>query len=485
MMLAATAIILLQGQSVLTQAIDISPQTTSPEILITLNRGQAIGVSNLSLGFMLDFEWPYYVRSSAQQDLARKANFRGLIRVFDFRSENPNSCIHWDESRKAGTFDWTAVDLLVHRILEIGAEPMFVLGGYDGSGGPQIPPGMAVDANTNLPYAESFAAYASEWVKHFRAVGLPVRYYEIVNEPWTYFGWEHVDLARLDNYMRLFNAVASGMRRENSDLMISQDFIGSKQVMDYWLTHGGADVDSIDFHKYGAWIVGQKTDPELLKVAEEEYFGTWPLGQSIEEARRAWFNARGKLLPIVVSEYNINGAWENGTDPKIQQMVGAVWTALVLRLSVLAGVRQAVYYSFSGSASWGKNNTYTGAGFGMVDSDNDRPWYQYYAQYMLGNNLSPGDAIVGTTSSSEDVRTLAWIHNRELNILLICKVDEQRIVRIGGLKGEVKLLKIDNTVPWENPALQTGLIKSEDPLPINGYTVALLQAGIPLLVQRR
>jgi hypothetical protein len=188
---------------------------------------------------------------------------------------------------------------------------------------------------------------------------------------------------------------------------------------------------------------------------------------------------------MIISEYNFNSASAQGTDPKIQQMAGAVWTALVLRMSVLAGVRQAVYYSYSGSASWGMKNTYTGAGFGMVNGDNDYPWYQYYVHYMLGNNLGVGDAIVGTTSSSEDVRALAWIHNEKLNILLICKVDEPRIVRIEGLEGELKLLRIDNSIPWQTPAMQTNGIKSEEPLVINGYTVALLEGQVPLLVQRR
>ena len=484
-LLVATAIILLQLQSTIAQATYASAQTNSSDIVITLNRSQVIGTNNMSLGFMLDYEWPGYVRDSARQDLARAAGFTGLIRVFDFRTENPNPCLHWNESAKVGTFDWTAVDLLVQTIYATGAEPIFVLGGYSRSTGPRIPPGMAVNPATNLPYPDSFSAYASEWVRHFKIKQFPVRYYEIVNEPWTYFGWATVDLAKLDNYMRLFNAAASSMRKEDSNLMISHDFIGSKQVMDYWLTHGGADVDSINLHKYGEDNVGQMTDSELFNVAEQEYFGTWPLGQSIQNARQAWLNARGKLLPIVISEYNIDSASASGTDPIIQQMAGAVWTALLLRMSVLAGVREAVYYSFSGSAAWGKTNTYTGAGFGMINSDNDHPWYQYYVHYMLGNNLGLGDTILGTTSSSDDVRALAWIHNGQLNIILICKVDEQRTVRIEGLRGDFRLLKIDNTVSWQNPALQTGPTKAEDPLLINGYTVALLQGAIPLLIMKR
>jgi hypothetical protein len=94
---------------------------------------------------------------------------------------------------------------------------------------------------------------------------------------------------------------------------------------------------------------------------------------------------------------------------------------------------------------------------------------------MLGNNLSRGDAIIGTTSSSESARALAWTRDGELNTLLIYNVDEQRIVRIEDLDGEVKLLKIENNIPWETPATQTNAINSNVPLVMNGYAVALSQ----------
>jgi hypothetical protein len=203
------------------------------------------------------------------------------------------------------------------------------------------------------------------------------------------------------------------------------------------------------------------------------------MGYTLEEAQQHWLNSRGKLLPIINSESNFNSAWKTGTDIRIQQMVGAVWTALVLRMDILHGVSYNVYYTFGSSLSWGRKNTQTGgAGFGMINDDDNQPWYPYYVNYMLGRNLGIGDPIVNSTSSSDDVRSLAWIHNGMLNLLLICKINESRTIRLQGLRGQMNFLKIDNMIRWETPNMQIGSIDAADPFIIKGYTVALLQIPI-------
>ena len=454
---------------------------SATEIFVTINSTKTIGANNLSLGFMLDHEWKGYVQNSVRRELARDARF-SLIRVFDYKGSSPRPCVYWNESARTGTFNWTDVDLLVQRIFEIGAEPMLCVGGYK-SDGPRIPLGMEVNPVTNLPYPESFAAYASEWVKHFRALGLPVRFYEIINEPWVYFGWEPVDFAKLKNYMQLFNAAAASMRQENFELLISHDFIIRKPVLDYWLANGGADVDCLNFHKYDSYAVDQKTDAEMLRDAEQAYFGTWPMGYSIDEARQVWLDARGKLLPVINSESNFDSAFKNGTDPRIQQMAGAVWTALVLRMGVLKGLSHNVYYSLSSSASYGKTTATGGAGFGMINSDNNLPWYPYHVQHILGNNLHVGDVLVDAKSPSEDIRTLSWIHDGTLNVFLICKVDEPRNLYLQGVRGEAKFIKIDNTISWTTPSVQSGVIDVAEPLLLKGYTVVLLLVNSPAQAQ--
>ena len=454
-----------------------------PRIDIIVDASKVIGINNLSIGFQLDhLSWyGFSLGSTAQerQQLARNANFR-LIRVFDFRNTTPRlmPCIYFNETNpEASVWDWSYVDALVDAIFSVGAEPLFCLGWASPDMEKFIPTGMAINPATGLPYPQSYAAYAVEWVRHFKQTGKPVRFYEIMNEPFDYFGWNPSDTTLLGYYVELWNTVARAMRAENPNVMLSQDAITQKNVFNYWLKYGD-DVDFLDFHKYDTSKIGECGDAELFRRAEVYRFETTTSTYGVDYVRQKWMEQRGKILPVVNSESNLNSAWETGTDPKIQQMAGAVWTALVLRMGVLKGLSYNVYFEFLSSASYGKTTQTGGAGFGMINSDNNKPWYPYYVHYMIGRNLNVGDLIVETASSSEDVRCLAWVNEQTLNVLLICKVDQPRIIYVQGLQGQLNISRIDNTVSWENAAIQSQVINSGEPIIFNGYTVALIQARL-------
>jgi len=327
---------------------------------------------------------------------------------------------------------------------------------------------MAINSTTNLPNPESYAAYAAEWVKHFKAKGWNVWFYEILNEPWVYFGQSPVNTTKLGYYMELFTACRTSMKQENPDAIVSFDFIHKKPVLDWWLANNGPDVDSINFHKYDEWrLPTVKTEEQLLLDAEK--LEVW---YSAVEAQRVWYQKRGISLPILCTESNMNGASPT-TDLRIQQMAGAVWLSLLLRTEILGGVSYHVYYELS---SGYYANSY---GFGMINVDGFKPWYPYYVQHMIGRNLDVGDSVVNSSSSSVDIRSLAWIHQGTLNILLINKVNQTRTVYLQGITGQMNLSKIDNTIPWTAPSVQTDVVDSSQPLITYGYTVALLQTTVP------
>ena len=445
---------------------------------IAVNVSKVIGVNNLTLGFQLDWgRWKTFLDRPVQWRLAQDAGFR-LVRVFDFRSTNPRlmPCTYWNESAKTGTWNWTWVDLLTRKIFEIGAEPLFCLGWARDNIQNYIPPGMVVDPVTQLPYPESYAAYAAEWVKHFKQLELPVRFYQIMNEPFFYFGWNAENMTKLRYFVEFWNTVARAMRAENPSILLSHDAITQKKVFDYWLLYGD-DVDFLDFHKYDADTIGQYNDAEMFKRAEtrgfEDILGSTLL--SVNTARQRWFDARGKWLPVIISESNFNSAWKNGTDPKIQQMTGAVWLALTLRTGILKGLDSYIYFEFTSSKSGMEKSNMTGWGFGMINADDNQPWYPYYVLQMIGSNLSSGDKIVKTESKSDDIRTLAWICDGKLIILLISKVAEPRVIKIQGITGQFNIMWIDDTIPYINPELQKNTINIEHPIKLNGYTVMLLK----------
>ncbi|MBX5327280.1 MAG: GH39 family glycosyl hydrolase [Candidatus Bathyarchaeia archaeon] len=445
-----------------------------PRVDVTVDVSKVIGVNNLSLGFQLDFEWKKWRDSAVRRQLAGDVGFK-LVRIFDWRSQSgasPDPCVYWNETTRSGVFNWADVDLLVTRIFEVGAEPLITLGGYDMQ--PKyLPNGMATNPATGLPYSDSWAAYCEAWVQHFKDVGLPVRFYEIVNEAWTYYGWNNY--TRIGYFMSLFNTATNAMKSVSSKVMVGFDGANRKPVLDYWLANGGAELDFISFHKYDSGTIGEYSDEVMLNRAENFQIETSSGYYGIQDVQRVYFNARGKWVLVINSESNFSSAWETGTDPKIQQMVGAVWEALVLRKGILEGLNYNVYYSFSSSASWEKANKQSGGvGFGMINDDDNKPWYPYHVQWMIGNNLSVGDQIVEANSSSDNLKALAWINEGKLKILLICKSNEPLLVYFQGITEVLTLIRIDSTIPWETPVLQVNQINSTEALVLQGYTVALL-----------
>lgn len=436
------------------------PVSAASAVEIMIDQSKTVGTNQLSLGFVLHWDFPAFLNNSTLRTLAKNMYPR-MVRFYSPRVE---PCTSWSESIKTGTFNWATVDLLVQRILEIGATPLICLGYCNPDGSLQIPLGMAKNPNTRLPYPASYAAYCAAWVKHFKSTGKNVIYYQIVNEPFVYYGWDRSETELIGNFAKLFNAAIKSMRAANPSVRVGSDVGLQKKFLDYFVVNGEL-LDFLSFHKYALGESGG-TDAYALSQAKNQYFLQGTLNwYSVDEARQIYYNKRGKTLPVFISEHNLNYAYQNGTDPRNQQMVGAVYTALVLKQSVLKGISNCMYYQLSSNAS----------SFGMIDSTANRPCYPYYVEKMVGSNLAVGDRIVSITSSSSQVSALAWIHNGKLCLLLTCEVTEQRITHFHGITGRLNYTKIDNTYSWKTPRVQTGTIDSTTSLSLNGYTVILLQ----------
>jgi hypothetical protein len=452
-----------------------------PQTTITVDVNTVIGQNQMSTGFQLDqLSWLGFINYADRKQLAQDAGFK-LVRVFDFRKTNPRlmPCTYFNEQDySSSTWDWTNVDSLVNAIFSVGAEPMFCLSYIRENIQNYIPPGMTVNSQTGLPNPESYAYYASMWVNHFKETGKPVRFYQIGNEPATYFGYTPVNTQKLGFYVELWNSAAKAMRTINPNIIISQDCITRKGVLEYWIQHG-EDIDALDFHKYDCFSIPSEYDDEtLLGRTETRYFETGSTAWGVEDARQMWHDSRGKWLIVINSESNMNANCDAGTDPRLQQMFGAVWTGLVLRTAILKGLSYNVYYEFCSSKSYGQGTATGGYGFGMVNSDNQQPWYPYYVHYLIGSNLHVGDPLIRVISNSEDIRTLAWLRDQTLNILVISKVEDVKTINLVGVQDQLHISKIDNTISWQTPQIQNEISNINEPLTLNGYTVALIQTSV-------
>ena len=450
--------------------------TYNTGILLTINPFEQIGINNLSLGFCLDSDWKTWRDSPTYRTLTEEANFK-IIRFFTHKSGSPKPCTNWNEATKTGTWSWAETDLLVQRIYEVGAEPLIILGGSRSTGMTGAPKGMTINPTTGLPNPQSWAAYCNEWVKHFKQTGRPVRFYEMMNEPFTYFasnGWSNLDYTKLGHYKTLFSAAYTAMHQTNSQVKISFDFSCHKDALNWWIDNGG-QLDTLNFHKYDEYRYPYASDSTMIGYAETKFFGSWPLGgYSVTDAQDRYEAARGQTLPIINSESNMNSKYIDGADPRLQTMVGATWLASVLRMGILNGVSYNIGYSFSSTRSIGEDTVTGGFGFGMVNKDDGVVWYPYLVNYLIGKNISVGDAIIDSTSGSDDVRVVAWVHEGALYTFIINRVDDEKTVQLSGIQGPMQIYWIDATVSHEYPALKQAIIDSNQ-VTLKGYTVMLIQ----------
>jgi hypothetical protein len=438
------------------------------QVTITVDTTKVIGSNKLSPAFMLDWEWKSFSSSSVQKQLVANGGLK-LVRLFSVRIE---PCSQWYESTKTGTFNWANVDAVVKSIFAAGAEPLICFGKFPSANGKlQVPKGMAYNpATINLPYPASYAAYVAEWVKHFKAAGLQVRYYEIVNEAYFYFGWDTAETKLIGNFASFFNTVARSIRSINPNTLLGNDAFLQKKFLNYFVTYGD-NLDFIDFHKYGLTESGG-TDAAAFNAARTGYFTTetacW---YTLDQARQIWSSKRGKSLPTIITESNFSYAWLNGSDPRIQQMAGAVFTALVDREAVLRGIQYSIYYVLASSPTAQGGSK----GYGMINSDNNQPWYPYYVQAWLGKSIAVGDQLLGFSSSASGISGFAWNHNQKTYFILICELNTAVTLYFKGLSGNLNFSRIDNTISYLTPKVQTGVVSSTQSLTLNGYTVAIFQ----------
>jgi len=454
----------------------VRSSAAAAQLDITIDSSMVIGENALSVGYQLDAVALYAWQSrSTLRDYTRDAGFK-LVRVWNNAIE---PCSRWYESTKTGTWRWSEVDSLVKGIIGAGGEPLIVLGFYSwGRNRLMTPEGMATNATTGLPYPSSWGAYCAEWAKHFKAVGLGVRYYEIINEIfqyWKHDGWP-APQPKLGYFMDLFNSAAKAMRAASANVRLGNDASMMKGVLDYFISKG-EKLDFLSFHAYGTGSTST-SDSEAFNGAETVGIFETSSNYGVDKARQLYKSKKGLDLPVIESEYNLDWTFSSGTDPRIQKMQGALYNALNLRTCMLKGIAYNIYFHFSSSASQERRKSTGGYGFGMTNLDNNNRWYPYYVSKMFGANLAVGDKIFMSNSTSSDVRVVSWNHGGKLNIVLICKVTEARSVRLQGVTGQLNYTKIDNTISWTTPKVQTGSIEATNLITLNGYTVMLLQKNL-------
>jgi hypothetical protein len=447
---------------------------------VTVYLNKTIGTNKLSLGIAITMgEMEDWYSKTPLQARARDCGFTFIrVRVGgdppDFYWGNT-----WDEATKTGTYDWREFDPMLQSIYNIGAEPLL---------GVTPPTGMTMDwNNTGFPNPEDFAIYVSDIARHCLDEGWNIRYWEVLNNPEEKAVWKAFE-GRTEysvNYINFFNVVQESIHSIFPNAKVGSTAFGYKGYLrDYVIPHalGVGWIGSMKYDNRGVPIYNPSeyySDEETLKRAGS-YDSVYDILEptSPSELIEMWRQVKGTDIDFLVTETNLNEVWQKGTDPRIQQIFGAVWYAEELRYFITEGLDFSVWFNF---ASAGVLRETGGLGFGMMKSKPEYElWYPYWTNYLMGNNLEVGDTIYEASSSNfSAISVLAWKHIEQCNILLIYKVKNELAtvtVQISGLQipqeATVTIYKIDNATC----GIQTEVVAYSDPLTIamDSYCIALL-----------
>jgi len=392
---------------------------------VTINGDKVLLENRFQQGVQLDYyDWQKIVSSNDKQiyiDYLKDMNCK-LIRLFVSRQSglNPSNtdpnkdmgpCTSWNSKNHTGVFYWNNLDQTIDTILSIGAEPVLVLMIQDSPHHfPKIPRGMMV-TDTNLPDASDYAAYCAEYAQRYQG---KVKYYEVMNEPYFYWGFPE-NTTQVDLLLNIYEASYVKMKQMDPSLLISFDAIVYVHVFNY-MKSNNIPFDFYDFHGYGGSNVTDSTTSCL--DASEYYYSIKKSSESytIAELKQMMNNTE---MPVINSESNFNSAWIGGTDPRNCQIEGVCFDALQTIYAIKGGTDYRVHYYMVNSKTQSAAQPTGGWGFGIINSDDDSAFLPYYFCHLIGKNLSLGDNVIESNTTNPKVESIAWIHRNLRKILVV------------------------------------------------------------------
>jgi hypothetical protein len=367
--------------------------------LINVNSSYVIGANNMVLGTQLTFDdMKYFPDDNVGQTLMRNTGLK-LVRVFDDdfevmanKGQIPPIVVSWNETSHSGTYNWTVVDRVIQSIYSSGAEPMIVLMSK-----------MALNANAaerifkngfdpnsatyNLPNVFDAESYARAWAAHMKEKGFPIKYWEIGNEietwlftdmgnSWQFF-FSTEESTKAGCFATIYNRTVTAIKQVYPSASVSFDFVWFRGMIDWWVSnYNGTPIDRIDFHRYESHVIGNPNDSALFGTAQsmdEGDFTFWS-GSNPILAQQKYYSGEGVRLPIYDTECNMGSVSGVSDEPRIVQMSGAVYTALVLKTEILKGVSYHVYYDWQANLPWEQTRNPPTYGFGLINDANHQPW---------------------------------------------------------------------------------------------------------------
>ena len=479
-----------------TATIDTVGRVNYPaDIVVTADFEQVIAVNNLSLGVNIgdDFDFSKWRNDVTLREKVVACSFR-LVRLFIHEIQ---PCTQWNETLQSGEYSWELFDRTIERVLEMDAEPLLVLASGNLETRYWLPHGMNGNyQNSKFPSNESFGAFCADLTRHCNIEkNWHVRFWEIWNEPEFCTsdpdtGELSPDLGRISNFTKLFEYAAHAMHNVDSTVLCGHGFSAIKSFFDYFVANseglGFFSIHDYDTHATMYYRSDYyKTEAEIMADASVIGYqkpGVWRT-YSPRELRTIWRQQKGQELPVLMTEANVNSASAGGTDPRMQTVFGVAWYAEKVRSAILENLACSAYFTLASDHSpyWSSSELTRGFGFGMMNSTPPyNEWYPYFANVLLGSQLSRGDNICdSTTSDSTKLSSLAWTTSTYNYLLLVGKTTSKIAVTINISNPEIangalaSVLGIDhNTLGVVCSSCLCGNVFS---LEVDGFAIVLVK----------
>ena len=515
----------------------------NPLVNIEIEYDRILWENNLSVSFDYGYYWDSYFYIKSAYEKVREVGFvmarRHLFTLYRGVRWPPSPCIEWDPiHHRSKGYDWSMLDRWIIGVKENWSlTPLMSIGGPKYHHVPKNMPKIPLGRDRYLPAAIDFAQYFADITKHI-VVDLDISpiYLEVINEPYI------PSDAVAQMYVKLYNTVrrkvAEVLKPYNKtlgkDVFLGINYIDRftnlrKPFFEY-IYEGVDDLEFASVHSYpGGWghpfspwvnnpnhiffppnnQYGWFTDEVVInRTYQYTYLHGIDPRITFKEMRRRWKEKFGHDLILMVTEANLNSAWQGGSDPRQQNLISAVVHAIMLKNYALDGFSQYFFFQLA-SMHNPDSPMYRYGGFGLAIMNwtpPHDPFAPYLVAYLWGNYMTSGGyALNYDISNPSLVDVLPIKVGNTYRIWIVNKVDSAVTVSINSPTGcwlytyriEMYVLDSESYQQQYDPRLgkvifgKRGIrvvrLRYSNPIRIKlrGYTVAVIEfkpSFIPWLI---
>ena len=307
------------------------------------------------------------------------------------------------------SYDWTKIDYLYDRLLNIGIKPFVELGFTPEAMRSSDQSIFYWHGNTSHPDLEKWSGLVDAFVRHLESrygkKEIQSWFFEVWNEPNLDGFWENADQKA---YFNLYATTAHAIKSIDTDLKIGGPSTAGAAWVPEFLEFAKSTNTSVDFittHTYG--VSGGFLDE---KGVEDTKLSPEP-GAIIDDVRkvRAQINAFGNpALPLYFTE------WSTSYTPRDSVHDSYISAAYILsKLKKSEGMVQGMsYWTFSDLFEEpGPPSSAFEGGFGLMNQQGIRKpaFFAYKYLHQLGDvELTSSDRQSYVTRKDKSIQILAW-----------------------------------------------------------------------------